>query len=244
MPRSRAGGCFPISICRRPKRPNSGACTIVLRANCGPACARPIPIQPSWPAPPTASSARFGKIADTELFQIKGAPYSLLDLLGDPALVEQHRNGRFLTLRLTSSMYHRFHAPYDATIKRVTFIHGDVWNVNPIALKRVERLFCKNERAVLRTRLSTGEALTLVPVAAILVASIRLHFLDVTLNAQSRGPVDFACFARVKKGDELGWFEHGSTIIVLAPESFEFADGVVEGARIRAGEPLLRKPQV
>ncbi len=186
----------------------------------------------------------FGKIADTELFQIKGAPYSLLDLLGDPALVEQHRNGRFLTLRLTSSMYHRFHAPYDATIKRVTFIHGDVWNVNPIALKRVERLFCKNERAVLRTRLSTGEALTLVPVAAILVASIRLHFLDVTLNAQSRGPVDFACFARVKKGDELGWFEHGSTIIVLAPESFEFADGVVEGARIRAGEPLLRKPQV
>ncbi|MEH2577892.1 phosphatidylserine decarboxylase [Bradyrhizobium sp. AZCC 1708] len=144
----------------------------------------------------------FGKIADTELFQIKGAPYSLIDLLGDPALVEQHRNGRFLTLRLTSSMYHRFHAPYDATIKRVTFIHGDVWNVNPIALKRVERLFCKNERAVLQARLPSGEALTLVPVAAILVASIRLHFLDVTLNAQSRGPVDFACLARVKKGDD------------------------------------------
>jgi len=207
-------------------------------------------LRPADPDPAVVASpsdgiiGAHGRIADTELFQIKGAPYSLLDLLGDPALVEQHRNGRFLTLRLTSSMYHRFHAPYDATIKRVTFIHGDVWNVNPIALKRVERLFCKNERAVLRTRLSTGEALTLVPVAAILVASIRLHFLDVTLNAQSRGPVDFACFARVKKGDELGWFEHGSTIIVLAPESFEFADGVVEGARIRAGEPLLRKPQV
>jgi phosphatidylserine decarboxylase len=186
----------------------------------------------------------FGRIEDTKLFQIKGAPYSLNDLLGDPALVESHRNGRFVTLRLTSSMYHRFHAPYDSRIERVTFIHGDVWNVNPIALKRVERLFCKNERAVLRTRLSTGEALTLVPVAAILVASIRLHFLDVPLNAQSRGPVDFACFARVKKGDELGWFEHGSTIIVLAPESFEFADGVADGARIRASEPLLRKPQV
>ena len=182
-----------------------------------------------------------GRIADTELFQIKGAPYSLVDLLGDPALVDQHRNGRFLTLRLTSSMYHRFHAPYDATIKKVTFIHGDVWNVNPIELKRVERLFCKNERAVMQARLTSGEALTLVPVAAILVASIRLHFLDVTLNAQSRGPVDFACLARVRKGDELGWFEHGSTIIVLAPESFEFAGNVVEGGRIRAGEPLLRK---
>ena len=55
-----------------------------------------------------------GTSLDTELFQIKGAPYSLLDLLGDPALVERHRNGRFLTLRLTSSMYHRFHAPNDA----------------------------------------------------------------------------------------------------------------------------------
>ena len=186
----------------------------------------------------------FGKIADTELFQIKGAPYSLLDLLGDPALVEQHRNGRFLTLRLTSSMYHRFHAPYDIRIERVTFIHGDVWNVNPIALKRVERLFCKNERAVLQTRLASGEALTLVPVAAILVASIRLHFLDIVLNAQSRGPSVFPCDASVAKGDELGWFEHGSTIIVLAPDDFEFAANVAEGKRIRAGEPLLRKPAV
>jgi len=169
--------------------------------------------------------------------------YSLLDLLGDPALVESHRNGRFVTLRLTSSMYHRFHAPHDCRIERVTFIHGDVWNVNPIALKRVERLFCKNERAVLQTRLATGEALTLVPVAAILVASIRLHFLDLTLNAQSKGPVVFLCDASVSKGDELGWFEHGSTIIVLTPDHFEFADNVAEGARIRAGEPLLRKPQ-
>jgi len=183
-----------------------------------------------------------GTIRDGELYQIKGAPYSLLDLVGDGALVEQHKNGRFITLRLTSSMYHRFHAPYDCRISRVSFILGDVWNVNPIALKRVERLFCKNERAVLQTQLSTGEALTLVPVAAILVASIRLHFLDVVLNAQTEGPVDVACDVSVRKGDELGWFEHGSTIIVLAPDHFEFCDGVSEGVRIRAGQPLLRKP--
>src|SRR6202022_4184966 len=145
-----------------------------------------------------------GRIADTELFQVKGAPYSLLDLLGDPALVEQHRNGSFVTLRLTSSMYHRFHAPFDAHIERVTLIHGDVWNVNPIALKRVERLFCKNERAVIRTRLSAGDALTLVPVAAILVASIRLHFLDRVLNAQTMGRLMFPCDVTVRKGEELG----------------------------------------
>jgi phosphatidylserine decarboxylase len=182
-----------------------------------------------------------GRIADTELFQVKGAPYSLLDLLGDPALVEQHRNGSFVTLRLTSSMYHRFHAPHDAHIERVTLIHGDTWNVNPIALKRIERLFCKNERAVIRTHLATGEALTLVPVAAILVASIRLHFLDMVLNAQTRGPVNFACDVNVQKGEELGWFEHGSTIIILAPGDFAFCEGIAEGTRIRAGQALLRR---
>jgi phosphatidylserine decarboxylase len=184
----------------------------------------------------------FGTIRDGELYQIKGAPYSLLDLVGDPALVEQHRNGRFVTLRLTSSMYHRFHAPHDGRIDEVSFIHGDVWNVNPIALKRIERLFCKNERAVIRMRLASGEPLTLVPVAAILVASIRLHFLDRVLNAQSKGPLKFPCDVSLHKGDELGWFEHGSTIIVLAPGDFAFCDDIAEGTRIKAGQPLLRKP--
>jgi phosphatidylserine decarboxylase len=205
-------------------------------------------LRPSDPDPSVVVSpcdgiiGAHGAIADTELFQVKGAPYSLLDLLGDPALVEAHRNGRFITLRLTSSMYHRFHAPADGRIEQVSFISGDTWNVNPIALKRVERLFCKNERAVMRTRLDTGEILTLVPVAAILVASIRLHFLDILLNADTKGPVVFPCDVAVRKGDELGWFEHGSTIIVLAPDHFEFCDNVVESARISAGQPLMRKP--
>jgi len=193
-------------------------------------------------SPSDAIIGAHGAIADTELFQIKGAVYSLLDLLGNPALVDAHRNGRFITLRLTSSMYHRFHAPHDCRIERVTFISGDTWNVNPIALKRIERLFCKNERAVIQTRLASGEVLTLVPVAAILVASIRLHFLDVVLNAQTRGPTVFPCDVSVRKGCELGFFEHGSTIIVLAPDGFEFCANVSEGARISAGQPLMRVP--
>jgi phosphatidylserine decarboxylase len=184
-----------------------------------------------------------GEIADTELFQIKGAPYSLLDLVGDPAVVDAHRNGRFVTLRLTSSMYHRFHAPYDARIEQVTSISGDTWNVNPISLKRIEKLFCKNERAVIRMHLATGEALTLVPVAAILVASLRLHFLDIVFGAGHRGPKRFACDELVQKGQELGWFEHGSTIIVLTPDRFSFAENVKEGQVIRMGQPLMRRPE-
>ena len=207
-------------------------------------------LRPADPDPAVVASpsdgivGAFGTIRDGELYQIKGAPYSLLDLVGDPALVAQHRNGRFVTLRLTSSMYHRFHAPQDGRIERVSFIHGDVWNVNPIALKRIERLFCKNERAVIRTRLAGGDALTLVPVAAILVASIRLHAIDRTLNAQTTGPLVFPCDVAMRKGEELGWFEHGSTIILLAPAHYEFCDNIVEGGRIRAGQRLLRNPDL
>jgi phosphatidylserine decarboxylase len=204
---------------------------------------RPFDPDPAIVASPSdAIVGAHGTVRDGELYQIKGAPYSLTDLVNDPELVAQHRNGKFVTLRLTSSMYHRFHAPQDCHIERVTLIHGDVWNVNPIALKRIERLFCKNERAVIRTRLKSGEAFTLVPVAAILVASIRLHVLDLVLNARTRRPTEYPCDVDVRKGDELGWFEHGSTIILLAPAHFEFCDDVAEGARLRAGQPLLRRP--
>jgi phosphatidylserine decarboxylase len=183
-----------------------------------------------------------GTVAGTELLQAKGFPYTLGDLLADPALVEAYRGGTYVTLRLTSSMYHRFHAPHDGTVERVTYISGDTWNVNPIALKRVERLFAKNERAVIRTRLANGHLVTLVPVAAILVASIRLHFLDVVMNMNYRGATTIDCDAAFKKGDELGWFEHGSTIIVFAPPGFQLCREVREGTLIRMGQALMRLP--
>ncbi len=184
-----------------------------------------------------------GPIRGTELLQAKGFPYTLLDLLADPALVEAYRDGTYVTLRLTSSMYHRFHAPHDGTVERVTYISGDTWNVNPIALKRVEKLFCKNERAVIRTRLAgSGHFVTLVPVAAILVASIRLHFLDVTMNMNYRGAAEIDCDARFAKGDELGWFEHGSTIILFAPPGFRLCEDITPGTVIRMGRALMHLP--
>ncbi|MGA9008287.1 MAG: archaetidylserine decarboxylase [Xanthobacteraceae bacterium] len=184
-----------------------------------------------------------GAIAGTELFQAKGFPYTLQDLLPDPALVEAHRNGRYVTLRLKSSMYHRFHAPYDGRIDKVIYVSGDTWNVNPIALQRIERLFCKNERAVIKTTLAPGgQTVTLVAVAAILVASIRLHCIDGLLNHDYHGRTVIACDSAFKKGDELGWFQHGSTIIVFAPDGFEFCDDVREGVAMRMGQPLLRLP--
>jgi phosphatidylserine decarboxylase len=184
-----------------------------------------------------------GSIADTELLQVKGFPYRLHDLVPDRRFEEEYRNGRYVTLRLTSGMYHRFHAPHDCVVDQVDYMSGDTWNVNPIALKRIEKLYCKNERAAIRARLSAGgHVLTLVPVAAILVASIRLHFLQATLRAA--GVNRFRCRAPFRKGGEMGWFEHGSTIIVFAPDGFELTPNVQEGRRIRMGEPLLHLPGV
>jgi phosphatidylserine decarboxylase len=184
-----------------------------------------------------------GAIAGTRLYQAKGFPYTLEDLLCDRDQVEAYRNGRYVTLRLTAGMYHRFHAPHDCRVEQVIYVSGDTWNVNPIALKRIERLFCKNERAVLRTTLSaTGDSVTVVLVAAVLVASIRLHCLDVLLSLKHRGPNVIACDASFRKGEELGWFQHGSTAIVFAPDGFALFDEVREGARIRMGQPLMRLP--
>lgn len=131
--------------------------------------ARPIDPDPAVVVSPCdAIVGASGLVRDGRVIQAKGFPYTLADLLGDETLASRYRYGVFVTLRLKSSMYHRFYAPCDCTLSRVDYISGDTWNVNPVALKRVERLFCKNERAVI----------TLVPVAAILVASIRRDIFE------------------------------------------------------------------
>ncbi|HKA43952.1 MAG TPA: archaetidylserine decarboxylase [Burkholderiales bacterium] len=184
-----------------------------------------------------------GAIEGTRVWQAKGFPYTLAELLGGTGVAETYRDGCYATLRITASMYHRFHAPHDCRLEKVTYFSGDTWNVNPIALERIERLFCKNERAAIEMRLEPGEhAVTLVAVAAVLVASIRLSFVDAKLHLRYRGPNVIHCHRRVRKGAEMGWFEHGSTILVFAPRGFTLHERVVQGARVRMGEPLMRRP--
>jgi phosphatidylserine decarboxylase len=205
--------------------------------------ARPIETDPAvLVSPCDAIVGASGTIDGGQVFQVKGFPYALSDLLDDPEHAETFRNGSYVTLRLTSSMYHRFHAPYDCRVDQVTHIPGDTWNVNPIALRRVERLFCRNERAVIRTMLSNGDRVTLVPVAAILVAGIRLRFLKQELGRYDDDRRIFACDASLLKGEEMGWFEHGSTIIVFAQEGVTLCDSIKEGMTIRVGQPLMRMP--
>lgn len=188
-----------------------------------------------------------GPIDEGRLMQVKGCSYRLADLVMDPGLVQRYRGGQYVTLRLTPSMYHRFHAPHDCTVEHVTHIPGDMWNVNPAALKRVPGLYCRNERVVIRLIFEgSNEVVTLVAVAAILVAGIRLRFFDLLLNSSYRGATELPCHASLRKGEEMGWFEHGSTIIVLAPPGMTVAEGVSERAKLRLGRPimLLKPPRM
>jgi phosphatidylserine decarboxylase len=208
--------------------------------------ARPIDADPAvLSSPVDAIVGASGPIEGTSVFQAKGFPYTLEDLVGRDEGVDEWRDGFFVTLRLTSSMYHRFHAPQDCTVEKVHYFSGDTWNVNPIALRRVERLFCKNERAFIRTRITgtgpcAGQTVAMVPVAAILVASIRLHFLDVLFHLKYKGPRVTPCHAQFAKGQEMGWFQHGSTVIVLAPKGFTLCDGVQPGDNVKMGQALMR----
>lgn len=205
--------------------------------------ARPIDPDPDvLVSPCDAIVGAFGPVEAGQVLQVKGFPYAVADLLGDPVHADTYRDGCYVTLRLTSSMYHRFHAPDDCRVEQVRYIAGDTWNVNPIALKRVERLFCKNERAPISVRLSRGgHVITLVPVAAILVASIRLSFLDPPLDPRQGGERTVSCDVPLRRGDEMGWFQHGSTIILFAPAGFRLCDDIREGETIRVGQRLIRR---
>ncbi len=182
-----------------------------------------------------------GTVHAGSVLQAKGMPYRLEHLFGPAQAASTFEGGSYVTLRLTSSMYHRFHAPHDARLEHVTYIGGDTWNVNPVALKRVRQLFCRNERAVLWLRLPDGQPLALVAVAAVLVASIRLHALNVLLHLRWEGPNEIPCDHAVRKGQELGWFEHGSTILLFVPHGFALAPGLADGTHIRMGQALLQR---
>lgn len=183
----------------------------------------------------------FGDIAGLQVLQAKGFPYTIDELLGGAERAQGHRDGRYLTLRLKSSMYHRFHAPCAGSVDTIEYLSGDTWNVNPVALRVVERLYCRNERVVIPLQAADrSESVTLVAIAAILVASIRLAGLPHPLDLAYSGATRLALNRCYRKGEEMGYFEHGSTIVLLTTPGYRFCDGLRGGEVVRMGQPLLR----
>jgi len=192
-------------------------------------------------SPCDALTGAHGLIQNGQLLQIKGMVYKLSELLQSEALAKACEGYQYVTLRLTSSMYHHFHAPFDVQVKSLRYIHGDVWNVNPPTLRRIPSLFAKNERAVIEVSLEgTSQTMWLIPVAAVLVASMRFTFSNLHLHLNYHGPSQISTNVQLRKGDEMGWFEHGSTIICLIPPGWSWV-GPAEGQLIQTGQTLWRR---
>lgn len=196
-------------------------------------------------SPCDAVVGEFGEVAGLEVLQAKGFPYTLDELMGGSGLAERHRDGRYVTLRLKSSMYHRFHAPCAGRAVDLYYISGDTWNVNPVALRVIERLYCRNERVVMAItpadRSDVPDELTLVAVAAVLVASIRLSGLDHPLDLRYAGPNHIKWDRSFLRGEEMGFFEHGSTLILFSTPAWEVCEGLASGQVIRMGQALMRR---
>lgn len=177
---------------------------------------------------------------DGRLEQVKGRTYPVEELLGDPVEAAPFRKGFAATLYLSPSMYHRVHAPADVAVRAVRYLPGRLFPVNALGTRRVDRLFAVNERVVVLLDSPLGP-LALVLVGAMVVGSISLAFAPLVTNQGNRPrPLSFPSPPRLRRGDELGAFHIGSTVVLLAAEAGLESAGPKPGDLVRMGEPLLR----
>ena len=187
------------------------------------------------PADGTVSQA--GPISAGRLVQAKGREYSVAELLGDEGFAADLTSGSFLTIYLAPHNYHRFHAPYPGRLVESVEIPGRLFSVNGITERHIPHLFARNERLVLRIRASFGEY-AMVLVGAMIVASIRVNWPGPTSPYRRRGSRTPPHHG-FERGDEVGAFLLGSTVILLFPEdAVGLADGIAPGSSVRVGSPI------
>lgn len=180
-----------------------------------------------------------GRVEAGTLVQVKGHTYALAELLGDPDEADGFEGGTYCVLYLAPGDYHRYHWPWAGTIDTVRHVRGDLWPVNERSVGSVERLFARNERVVCLGRTPAGARFAYIPVGALNVGSIRLAFHDVRTNrlgqtAAERWPVQ----VHGVRGDPFGWFELGSTIVLLLAKDAGTLVPPAPGTKIRVGDAL------
>jgi phosphatidylserine decarboxylase len=196
-------------------------------------------------SPADGTVSQCGEISGGHLLQAKGRSYSLRALFaGDDALAHRFIQGSYCTIYLAPYNYHRVHAPVDATIMQVRYVPGRLFSVNDRTTRCVDALYARNERLVIEMRYDAGH-LVMVLVGAMLVASMELAFCDVAaaLATAPAGrpfrieqPHALPC---VKRGAELGRFNMGSTVILLAePGRLRWEAGLRPGDRLQVGQAL------
>ncbi len=187
--------------------------------------ARPVDSDPgTLVSPCDGALGATGRIEGNTLLQAKGRPYGLEDLLQDAVWSRRYENGAYATIYLAPFDYHRVHSPVDGEIVESRHIPGTLWPVNPPSVTRVEDLFAVNERLVTHIDTASGPV-GIVMVGATCVGRIRmLYDQGVTNDGTCLGVKSYSPPVEVRKGDELGLFEMGSTVVLLlGPDSWRLA---------------------
>ncbi|MCH2187180.1 archaetidylserine decarboxylase [Myxococcota bacterium] len=198
-------------------------------------------------APCDGAWGESGRVESGRLVQVKGRTYSLAEFLDDPECAHQFEGGSFATFYLAPRDYHRFHAPCDAQVQKATHVPGQLWPVNRIGLEGISDLFVRNERICASMKMAGGSSqratdLVMVAVGATLVGKIRLTFDDLVSRRRGAGLTThtYADGIALKRGEEWGRFEFGSTIVmIVAPGQASLAERP-PGTPLRLGETIGR----
>jgi phosphatidylserine decarboxylase len=205
--------------------------------------ARPIDANPEAVVSPVDGTlSRSGRLVAGSIMQAKGIDYTIEDLLAtDLEQAEALSDGSFATIYLAPYNYHRVHAPFDGKIVAARYIPGDLFSVNAATAEYVSGLFRRNERLVLHIETAHG------PAAVILVGALNVGSISTPWSGQIRprksGVVETIDLRngpeKIKRGDLLGWFNMGSTVIVLMPkDACDWHDNLEPGKTVRMGESI------
>ncbi len=185
-------------------------------------------------------------IVDGRIFQAKGHDYSLVQLLGgSEKRAAPFQGGSFTTIYLSPRDYHRIHMPIDGTLREMIHVPGRLFSVNPATTRVIPSLFARNERVVSLFDTAVGP-MALVKVGAVNVGSIETVWAGEVTPPAGRVVRTFRYAGdeaiSLKKGEEMGRFNMGSTVIVVfGPDAVEWADGIQPGATVRLGQELAKR---
>ena len=205
--------------------------------------ARPL-ASSAWICPVDGAISQCGAIERDQIFQAKGHHYSTRALVGgDAALAAQFQNGQFATLYLSPRDYHRIHMPMAGKLLRMIHVPGDLFSVNPTTARGVPGLFARNERVVCEFETEKGP-MVLVLVGATIVGSMATVWHG-QVNPPRPGTVREWRYesqdVRLQKGEEMGRFLLGSTVVMLFPEnSLRFPDDWLSTRPLQMGEAMSK----
>ncbi|EER46352.1 phosphatidylserine decarboxylase [Actinobacillus minor NM305] len=189
--------------------------------------------------------SEFGHISDDRLIQAKGHYFNLDTLLAnDTEMAAKFKNGDFITTYLSPSDYHRVHMPCDATLRKMIYVPGELFSVNPFLAEHIPYLFARNERVICEFDTAFGPMVQIL-VGATVTASMSTVWAGVINPPRPNEVVEYYYETEgekaihLKKGQEMGAFRLGSTVINLFPQkTITFADNLHTGAVTRMGEIL------